>query len=149
MLWFHKPDHCIVFVGRLYFQLNQLTDAKNIYEQLLHSNPDNAAYYRNLEKAMDIENDKDKKLELYRLYELKFPRSTLPRRLPLNCTTGDQFLFYLRPYMENTFAKGVPPLFTDLRPLYKDSDKAQAIERLVLNMVTQLEAHSTFRAGKN
>ena len=127
---------------------NQSAEAQDVYEKLVASNPDNSAYYYALEKALGIENFPEKRAELYRRFEEKFPNAILPRRLALDCTSGEQFLSLLRPYMESTFAKGVPPLFTDLRTLYKDQNKAKIIENLVENMVAQLEKHSKFSHGK-
>jgi len=125
----------------------QSSEAIEIYEKLVTSNPDNGVYYKALEKAMGIETSTEQRLELYKRFEEKFPRAILPRRLPLNCTSGEQFLSILRPYMESTLAKGVPPLFTDLRPLYKDSSKAKIIGNLVEDMVTNLERVSKFSPG--
>jgi len=118
-----------------------------VYEKLIASNPDNRTYYYGLENARKIQDNEEKRLELYKQYETKFPKAILPRRLALDCASGDQFLGLLRPYMETTFAKGVPPLFTDLRTLYKDQNKANMIENLVENMVAQLEKHSKFSTG--
>jgi peptide alpha-N-acetyltransferase len=142
-------SNIILSPGRLYLLSNQNVEAQEVYEKLIESNPDNSAYYYALEKAMGIENSPEKKMELYRHFEKKFPRAILPRRLPLDCAPGEVFLSLLRPYMESTFVKGVPPLFTDLRTLYKDQNKAKQIENLVENMVAQLEKHSKFSPGNN
>lgn len=119
----------------------------DVFEKLVESNPDNIEYYRGLEKAFGIEDSTERKLDLYKRYEAKFPRSNLPRRLPLDCTTGDKFLSYLRPYMLSTFAKGVPPLFTDLRSLYSDHEKAMLIEKFVISVVEGLENSSNEATG--
>ena len=40
--------------------------------------------------------------------------------------------------------KGVPPLFVDLRSLYKDQDKVKIIQTLVLQYKEALKAHGHF-----
>jgi len=138
-IYFHCLCRLFTIIGRLHFKLNQPQEAITVFETLLVKNPDDVEYYRGLEKALGIEDSTEEKLALYKKYVAKCPRSNLPRRLPLDCTTGDQFLSYLRPYMLSTFAKGVPPLFTDLRSLYTNRDKAMGIEKTVLTIVEELE----------
>ena len=50
--------------------------------------------------------------------------------------------------MKKALRKGVPPLFVDLRPLYKDHKKAAIIEELCLNYANSLKSdEESFEAG--
>lgn len=47
-------------------------------------------------------------------------------------------------YLRQGLHKGVPPLFVDLRSLYKDSKKVVIIESLLLSYVESLSANRRF-----
>ena len=50
--------------------------------------------------------------------------------------------------MKKALRKGIPPLFVDLRPLYKDSANMAAIEDLCLNYASSLKSdEGSFDAG--
>ena len=49
----------------------------------------------------------------------KYPRSSVARRFPLNFVEGDAFRHSTQEYIVRKLRKGVPSLFSDLRPLYK------------------------------
>ena len=50
--------------------------------------------------------------------------------------------------MKKALRKGVPPLFVDLRPLYKDPKKAAIIEELCLNYANSLKSdEESFEPG--
>ncbi len=51
---------------------------------------------------------------------------------------GDEFRRLCDRYLRRALSKGVPPLFVDLRPLYKDEAKAKAIEELCLGYLQGL-----------
>jgi len=61
----------------------------------------------------------------------QLPRATAPRRLQLNLATGDKFKELVTPYLTTGLTKGIPSLFADVKALYVDKEKQQAIERLV------------------
>lgn len=42
------------------------------------------------------------------------------------------------------FSKGVPPLFVDLRSLYKDEEKVRIIQKLILGYKAALKEHDHF-----
>ena len=51
-------------------------------------------------------------------------------------------------YLKKALRKGVPPLFVDLRPLYKDPNKVAIIEELCLNYSNSLKSdEGSFEAG--
>lgn len=47
------------------------------------------------------------------------------------CFSGDEFADLVKLYIESSLKKGIPSLFVDLKPLYSDSSKRDAIERAV------------------
>jgi len=118
-----------------------------MFRRLIKSNPDDIRYYKELEKAMEITNDPKEKVELYTKCIQTYPRALLPKRLPMECTDGEEFLKHLKPYMVSAFTKGAPPLFTDLKSLYSCPKKVAAIEKLVTGMVDRLSNHGQFFEG--
>ena len=53
---------------------------------------------------------------------------------------GNAFRELVDSYLKKALRKGVPPLFVDLRPLYKDPQKVAAIEELCLSYATSLKS---------
>ena len=88
------------------------------------------------------------KVKLYSQFSKNPGKMGLPNRTILECTEGEEFSTHLRPYVEAALTKGAPPLFTDLRPLYKDTNKVIAIQKLVESMVVQLRDYSRYFEGK-
>lgn len=129
--------------AQLYLELQQYQEAKNVYTELLNRNPENHAYYRGIEAALQAETVEDK-MKIYTEFQEKFPKAQTPRRLPLNFTSGDLFKQLVGVYIQKALHKGVPPLFVDLRSLYKDPEKVQIIEDLVLGYVDCLKKHDVF-----
>ncbi|XP_066252632.1 N-alpha-acetyltransferase 15, NatA auxiliary subunit isoform X2 [Euwallacea similis] len=121
----------------LYLRLENFNKAADVYEELILRNPENTLYYKNLIVAKRLVKEDDI-VEFYLKYAEKFPRAMPPKRLPLNYATGEQFRGLVDKYMRKALSKGVPPLFVDLRSLYKDSSKVQIIEELVLGYVESL-----------
>jgi N-alpha-acetyltransferase 15/16, NatA auxiliary subunit len=60
-----------------------------------------------------------------------FKPATAPRRLALDVATGQDFIELIKPYLTNALTKGIPSLFADIKSLYKDPFKRQAIEDIV------------------
>ena len=61
---------------------------------------------------------------------------------------GESFRELVDTYLKKALRKGVPPLFVDLRPLYKDPKKVVAIEELCLNYATSLKSEErSFETG--
>jgi peptide alpha-N-acetyltransferase len=74
--------------------------------------------------------NREKALEILRPYFPVKP-ATAPRRLALDVATGQDFIELIKPYLTNALTKGIPSLFADLKPLYKDPSKRQLIEDTV------------------
>lgn len=103
---------------------------------LLSQNADGYEYYKGLlaNQGIDLANvtdeNREKALEILRGYfNVQF--ATAPRRLALHVTTGKEFEELIKPYLTNALTKGIPSLFADLKPLYRDSVKRQIIEDTV------------------
>ena len=118
--------------------------------KLLDRNADKREYYIGLEEARDLHlYGEDAKLQLYDDLRVKYPRSTLVRRIPLNYATGDNFRLRVDYYLRHALHKGVPPLFVDLRSMYSDNDKVAIIENLLLSYVTNLKLFERFSETGN
>ena len=74
--------------------------------------------------------NREKALEILRPFFPVKP-ATAPRRLALDVATGQDFIELIKPYVTNALTKGIPSLFADLKPLYKDPSKRQIIEDTV------------------
>ena len=54
--------------------------------------------------------------------------------------SGESFRELVDAYLKKALRKGIPPLFVDLRPLYKDPANVVIIEELCLNYATSLKS---------
>ena len=88
----------------------------------------------------------DERIEFYKKYTEKYPRSDVPRKAPLVFLSGDTFKQSIDKYMQRAFHKGVPPLFKELKYLYKDASKVKTIEELMLAYVENLTKSNYFSA---
>ena len=120
---------------------------EKVYRTLIKTNPDNGAYYKGLEKSLRIEDKPEEQVKVYSQYADSRGGYRLPNRLLLDCTEGDQFKMYVWLYIKNALEKGAPPLFTDLRPLYKNPSKVSIIQQLFESTIVQLKDHSRFLEG--
>lgn len=145
MLFILISDIFLFQTAQVYLKLNRRTEAEAEYMKLLDRNADNRQYYVGLEEARDLHNKgEDAKLQLYDELRVKYPRSTLIRRIPLNYATSENFRLRVDNYLRHALHKGAPPLFVDLRSLYSDIDKVAIIENLLLSYVTNLKAFERF-----
>ncbi|KAG8236210.1 hypothetical protein J437_LFUL016214 [Ladona fulva] len=129
--------------GKLYLELEQYHEASVVYRELLKRNPENTMYYQKLQDALQLQSVEER-LKLFESYQEKFPRAQAPRRLPLNYATGKQFKLMVDKYLRRGLHKGVPPLFVDLRSLYKNPEKVDIIEQLLLQYVDALKKFNRF-----
>jgi tetratricopeptide (TPR) repeat protein len=86
--------------------------------------------------------NREKALEMLRGYfNVQF--ATAPYRLALHVATGQEFKDLIKPYLTNALTKGIPSLFADLKPLYRDPAKRQVIEDTVEEFRATLATPST------
>ncbi|KAG0593029.1 hypothetical protein M758_1G292200 [Ceratodon purpureus] len=141
----------------LYLQTNRLAEAEEIYRKLLDVNPDNYHYYEGLQKCLGLMPDGkvytseqvEKLVKVYDGLREKYPRSAAAKRIPLDFLEGDAFKaavsLYVRPFLK----KGVPSLFTDLRPLYSDPGKVEILEEVFLGVLSSLQTSKTFPSSSD
>ncbi|KAJ8597054.1 N-terminal acetyltransferase A, auxiliary subunit [Rhizopogon salebrosus TDB-379] len=110
--------------------------ADTTWRWLLSQNADCYEYYKGLlaNEGIDLANITDENraraLKLFRDF-FDFKPATAPRRLALDVATGQDFIELIKPYLTNALTKGIPSLFADIKSLYKDPFKRQAIEDIV------------------
>ena len=122
--------------AKLAQKLGLKLDAQVAYNFLLEINPDDHAYHVGLRWSHDLVEPTAENLEkleaLYAALALKFPKSAAVQRLPLEYATGALFEKKVDIYLRHRIRKGIPNLFRDVFPLYKNSEKAVIIENLLL-----------------
>ncbi|EFX02154.1 n-terminal acetyltransferase catalytic subunit [Grosmannia clavigera kw1407] len=127
------------------------TDAAVAWRALIDRNPDNSKYYEGLVQTLGLADDQSPEATATRLavldeYSAKYPRSDAPHRLPLNFLTGDLFKERARKYLFPMLDKGIPSLFANVKHLYADEAKKEALRMLVEEY---LAAHSSDEAKAN
>jgi N-alpha-acetyltransferase 15/16, NatA auxiliary subunit len=70
-------------------------------------------------------------LEVLKDLSQQLPKASVPRRLALTIASGDEFKDLARPYLTTGLTKGIPSLFVDIKSLYSDQSKLQAIQDIV------------------
>ncbi|KAI0727501.1 NMDA receptor-regulated protein 1-domain-containing protein [Fomitopsis betulina] len=122
----------------------RLPDAHETWRHLIEQNPDSYAYYKGYlsNNGIDLDNltddTRDNALQTLQEFSSTIPRAAAPRRLALNVATGDRFRELATPYITAALEKGVPSLFADVKALYRDPAKRQAIQEIVEGLREQL-----------
>jgi hypothetical protein len=62
----------------------------------------------------------------------------------LDFLEGDAFELAVRTYIRPFLTKGVPSLFSDLRPLYEHPGKADILEKVICEVEMSLDTNGTF-----
>jgi len=136
--------------AEFFLKLHRLTETSEAYRRLLVINPDNLAYHKGLqaslgfpmETAIDQMSEEEMKRfkELYEDLEKQFPKSDAVKRIPLSFLHGESFRTHLISYMCTRLRKGIPSLFADIKPLYRNSSaKVQCIEEVCQSFLSTLE----------
>jgi Flp pilus assembly protein TadD len=76
-------------------------------------------------------------------FSASIPKATAPRRLALTISSGDTFKALAEPYLLTGLDKGIPSLFADIKSLYKDKEKQQAVEDIVEASLTPKDPSSS------
>ncbi|OCF40829.1 peptide alpha-N-acetyltransferase [Kwoniella heveanensis CBS 569] len=126
--------------------LGRQEEALQTYQELLEQNPDNLEYYRGYLKSKGIDmtgeitaDSREKILETLSSFAETFPRSSAPKRLALDVAEGDKFAELARAYIVKGLERGVPSLFVDVKGVYSDSAKLNAVGEIVEEIVSKLE----------
>ncbi|KAG0362245.1 N-alpha-acetyltransferase 16, NatA auxiliary subunit, partial [Gamsiella multidivaricata] len=130
--------------------LGRMEEAGAGYRALLAINPDNMAYFEGLRKSVGLGSDhltakeQVEVLELFKGLQNEYPRSNAAKRLPLRYSTGEAFVTIADEYIRSMLRKGVPSLFVNIKTLYTDNEKQQAVEKLALGYLGALDKSKGF-----
>lgn len=133
-------------MGELCLKLNRHEEAVLIYRDLIKRNPENIAYYQQYLKALKA-NEQSEIVEAYQYIQTEQPQSFCAKRLPLDVAQGDSFRTLVDEHLRRNLRKGVPPLFVNLRSLYRDEDKVRVITELVEGYHQNLTSSGYFAAA--
>jgi len=124
--------------GELLLNLARNIEAEEVYRELITINSDNHAYHKGLLAALGHQQDgvtsdadQEKLIAVYASLQEKYPRSNAAKRMPLNFLTGERFKTAFGSYVKPFLRKGVPSLFSDIKPLYKDASKVKLMGELM------------------
>ncbi|KAH8650002.1 tetratricopeptide [Xylariales sp. PMI_506] len=129
----HNLDRLAVLELRAEYlaKLEKKDEAEKAYRALLDRNSEHPDYYVKLMEVLAIPaDDQAAKKAIYDEYAKKYPRSDAAKRLPLDFLTGDIFKEAAKSYLWFMLDKGVPSTFANLKHLYADSSKKDAIGTL-------------------
>ncbi|CZT48074.1 probable NMDA receptor-regulated protein 1 [Rhynchosporium secalis] len=113
-------------------KLDRKEEAVKAYRALIERNSEYKKYYDGLLEAMEIpETDQQARRAVYDEYAEKFPRCDAARRLPLDFLEGDGFEAAADKYIHRMLNKGVPSTFANLKHLYSNPSKKEALPVLV------------------
>lgn len=129
--------------AEIHLELGNYGKAEKLFTELLYRNPENHKYYEMLEKAIRPENEEER-LQLYDGAAELFPKTDSPKVLPLAFVSGEVFRSRVDKFLRSGLKRGVPPLFINLKPLYKDKEKVRIIEDVVLHYLESLEKCEQF-----
>ncbi|KAF9157176.1 N-alpha-acetyltransferase 16, NatA auxiliary subunit [Mortierella sp. AD010] len=130
--------------------LGRHEEAEAAYRILIAYNPDNFGYFDGLRKSVGLgsedlsADDQVKVLDLLKSLQENYPRSNAAKRLPLRYATGDAFVKVADEYLRNMLRKGVPSLFVNIKTLYANKEKEEAIEKLALGYLAALDKSKGF-----
>ncbi len=112
--------------------LGRNQDAEKAYRALLGRNAEYRPYYEGLQATLDLTKTDVKSLKsMYDEFVEKNPRGDAARRIPLDFLEGDDFLEAADQYLQHMLHKGIPSTFANIKALYADERKRDAIQDLV------------------
>lgn len=139
-------------LASLLLKLGRLNEAEATYQSLLAANSENYRYHEALKKCLglSLEGGKhspehvNKLTSLYKSLQEEYPWSAAAKRIPLDFLENEEFRNAADNYIRPFLTKGVPSLFSDLRPLYDHPGKADILGELILEIETSLQNNGTF-----
>ncbi|KAI1370635.1 N-terminal acetyltransferase A, auxiliary subunit [Hypoxylon crocopeplum] len=112
-------------------KLGKKEEAADACRVLLDRNPEHPEYYSRLESVLAINpDDYSARKAIYDEYAEKNPRCDAAKRLPLDFLVDDDFREAARSYLTFMLDKGVPSTFANLKHLYTDPVKRDALGSL-------------------
>lgn len=130
--------------------LGKTKEATDAYNALIAQNADNISYLDGLRKSVGLGNEnlsadeQSKVLDLFKNLQAQYPRSNVIKRLPLQFAKGEAFVDIADGYLRSMLRKGVPSLFVNIKTLYTDKEKEEAIEKLALGYLAALDKSKGF-----
>lgn len=124
-------------LGELCLKMKRFDAAVPLFMDLIRRNPDNSKYFKKYLEARQL-TDPNEIVQFYKDISVEFPSSLCVRRLPLDVAQGETFEGLMNEYLKKNLRKGVPPLFVNVRSLYKDPTKVSIIENLLMDYLTNL-----------
>ncbi|KAK7755489.1 hypothetical protein SLS62_002419 [Diatrype stigma] len=129
----HNLDRLAVSESRALYlsKLGRKDEAAAAYRALLDRNPEHPEYYDQLLDILQIDPaDQESRRAIYDEYAKKNPRCDAAKRLPLDILDGDAFKEAAEKYLTYMLDRGVPSTFANLKHLYSDSSKKEALSAL-------------------
>lgn len=130
-------------MGDLYLKLQRYELSRNVFMELIKRNPDNGSYFKKYIQAKQLTSN-DQIIQFYKDMTVEFPSSLCVRRLPLDVADGAMFEELMSDYLKRNLRKGVPPLFVNIRSLYKNESKVEIIEKIILDFCENLKTVGYF-----
>lgn len=104
------------------FKLERFADAESSARALLKINHDNLEFYQILFRSLQIEQDSAKKYAICQELAKEYPKSDMPKHLPLTFLEplSQEFAASIEEYITSNLNRGVPAFFSCLKALYKN-----------------------------
>jgi len=120
-------------------------EAAAAYRDLLRINPEDHKYHEGLRAALGADAT-EAAAAVYAELQAEHPHSTAARRIPLDFLKGPAFESAADAFVRRYLSKGIPSLFSELKPLYSNSDKAETLGGLFSRLEESLKTTGSFPA---
>ena len=151
----NNPDRTSVMELRAQYllRLGRKEEAAKAYHLLLKRNAEYRAYFEGLREALGIgSSDSEELKKLYAEVAKDNPRGDAATRVPLEFLEGDEFREAADQYLQRMLHKGVWSTFNNVKTLYTDPKKRDAIQNLVEGYAAgklSVEANGAIESGAN
>ncbi|EIW67336.1 hypothetical protein M231_02521 [Tremella mesenterica] len=136
--------------AEMLLRLGKKEEAEESWRVLLEQNSDSHDNYKGFLRTRGLsisptldDTSREKVAEILAGFAQSYPRSSAPKRMQLDVLQGDAFRSFARPYIITGLERGIPSLFVDVKGVYEDVAKMQAVGELVADIVQQLEKESS------
>lgn len=126
--WLVDPPAVDELRARALQHLERTEEAKAMWRRLLERNADNKAW---ISAYLDLASTPETRLAVLTSLQGEFPRSQAMRRMALDVAQGTEFEERAREYLERALVRNVPSLFSDVKSLYQQPGKQEAVEKIV------------------
>ncbi|KAJ2078623.1 hypothetical protein H4R24_004349 [Coemansia sp. RSA 988] len=134
--------------AKLLLKVNRKEAAAMAYQDLIERNPENHDYIVGYLACngldMTCAQDQDATLEVIEGLQHQFPFSNRLRSVPLIFCDGDNFIKVAEVLAKYALRKGIPSLFANVRVLYANKAKGEALGRLIESCATQIRDTKRF-----